>query len=197
MWAPETAPPPKPAPFSSVTHWSWDELCYEGRPLHVNKREAYLRYLDLPARTGEPFELAVTLPGESRAAERDTLESAGWTVTDPWVEVSTPEAYQGFIRRSRAEFCCAKQAYRDLHTGWISDRSAAYMALGRPVLAENTGFEDHVETGCGLLCFDNMEDAEAGVDEVSQHFDQHSRRARELASAYFDSAKVLPVILGC
>ena len=160
------------------------------------RSEAYLRYVDLPARTGAPFELAVVLPDEKLPAERQTLEAAGWKIIDPWREIASPEAYQAFIRRSRAELCCAKEAYRALHTGWISDRSAAYMALGRPVIADDTGFGSYIETGFGLLSVQGMEDAVSAVVEISRSYETHSRVARELASAYFDSRRVLPKILG-
>lgn len=83
--------------------------------------------------------------------EQMRLEDAGWRISNPWTMVPTPEAYQDFIRRSFAELCAAKEVHRTLKTGWISDRSAAYMALGRPVIADDTGFGEHVGRTDGLI----------------------------------------------
>ena len=196
MWTADVRPLDPSMPISSVTHWSWDELSFKGNPLHIGKREAYLRYVDLPARTGESFELAVVLPDKEIPAERQRLEAAGWKIIDPWREIGSPEAYQAFIRHSRAELCCAKEAFRVLNTGWLSDRSAAYMALGRPVIADDTGFRKYIETGRGLLSVQGIEDAVSAVIQISRDYETHSRIARELASAYFDSRRVLPKILG-
>jgi hypothetical protein len=82
-----------------------------------------------------------------------------------------------------------------MRTGWFSDRSACYLASGRPVLAEDTGFSDHLPTGRGLLCFSNLEEAVTGVAEIDGNFRQHMRAARELAEEYLSHQKQLPAML--
>src|ERR687896_216626 len=102
-----------------------------------------------------------------------------------------PARYQRYIKHSRGEFQCPKPIHKHLRTGWFSDRSAAYLASGRPVLAEDTGFSDHLPTGRGLLSFNNLEEAVAGVTEIDRNYPQHMRAARELAEEYLSSEKWL------
>jgi hypothetical protein len=112
----------------------------------------------------------------------------------------SPVKYQNYIQRSRAEFCCPKPFYKDFNTGWFSDRSVAYLASGRPVLAEDTGFAQHLPTGRGLVSFKSMTEAVAGVQEIDGNYPVHARVARELAEEYFNSQKWLPSMLsacGC
>jgi len=165
MW--EAAPDPGPeAPFSSVTQWTWEELSYHGRALSLSKREAYLRYVDLPAHTGRAFELAAFIGDKDPAHDREALRNGGWRIVDPHKVASTPEAYRGYLRASRGEISCPKPIFRELNTGWFSDRSVCYMALGRPVVAEDTGFGDAVPTGRGVLKFRDRDEAQAAVAEI-------------------------------
>ncbi len=107
----------------------------------------------------------------------------------------TPAAYREFIRASRAEFQCAKPVYRELGTGWLSDRSIAYLASGRPVLAEETGFSEALPVGHGLLAFRSLDEAATGVAEIDSAYEHHSRAARELSEAYFDSRRCLSAMI--
>jgi len=108
---------------------------------------------------------------------------------------ASPHAYRTYIQRSRAEISCVKPIYRELKSGWLSDRSVAYLASGRPVLAENTGFSDHLPVGEGLIAFNAMEEAVAGVEEIDAHYARHSSVARELVEEYFDSRRCLSAML--
>jgi hypothetical protein len=195
MW--ELRPDPgHEAPFSSVTHWTWGELWLEHRVLSISKRDAYLRYLELPQRVRRPFELAANIDDpEDEIGDRKLFEHHSWKLVDPWEVASSPLAYQSYIVRSRAEISCPKPVFRELKTGWFSDRSACYLASGRPVLAEDTGFSDHLPTGRGLLCFNSLEEAVAGVTEIDRNYPQHMRAARELAEEYLSSHKCLPSML--
>ncbi|HXW84554.1 MAG TPA: hypothetical protein VEJ86_09125, partial [Candidatus Binataceae bacterium] len=150
MWLREPDPGAE-APFSSITQWTWEELPFGGRTLSASKRAAYLAYAELPRHAGRSFELAANIGAEDPAQDRQTLRSGGWTLTEPHDVVATPELYREFIRRSRAELLCAKPIYRELNTGWFSDRSSCYLATGRPVLAEDTGFAAAIPAGHGLL----------------------------------------------
>jgi hypothetical protein len=194
MW--DVAPDPgEDAPFTSVTHWTWEQLWMDRRVLSVSKRDAYLKYLSLPQKTTRPFELAANIHPEDQTGDRELLLRYGWKLVDPHSVVSSPTDYQLYIGRSRAEFQCPKPIHRQLRTGWFSDRSACYLASGRPVLAEDTGFSDYLPTGLGLLCFDNVAEAIAGVAEIDGNYPKHMRAARELAEEYLSSRKWLPSML--
>ncbi len=194
MW--EAAPDPGPdAPFSSITQWSWEELLYHGRTLSLSKREAYLRYVDLPAHAGRAFELAAFIGDKDPAHDREALRNGGWRVVDPHKVANSPEAYRGYLRASRAEILCPKPIFRELNTGWFSDRSVCYLALGRPVVAEDTGFGDVVPTGRGVLKFRDSYEAQAAVAEIDRDYHLHSRSARALACDLFNSERQLRAML--
>ena len=193
-WKPCEDPGPT-APFTSVAHWNWDEVWFKGRVLSCSKREAYFNYLDLPSLAKRPFELAAYIHPEDPAGDDKALAERGWRLCNPYEVCPSPAGYRRYIQRSRAEFCCAKPIYHQLKTGWISDRSACYLASGRPVLAEETGFSDHFPTGRGLIAFKDMKQAVAGVEEIDSNYRPHSIAARELAEEYFDSRKCLTNML--
>lgn len=190
-----TPDPGEDAPFTSVTQWKWEQLELEGRTLSVSKRDAYVRYIALPKRAQRPFELAANIHPGDATGDRELLHEMGWKVESPHRIARSASSYQNYIKRSRAEFCCPKPIHTELKTGWFSDRSAAYLASGRPVLAEDTGFSEHLPTGRGLVCFNNLEEAIAGVAEIDRNYLQHMRAARELAEEYLDSQKRLPAML--
>jgi hypothetical protein len=194
MW--RAAPDPGPrAPFTSVTQWNWGELWLGDRVLSVAKRDAYLRYVELPRVSGRPFELAANIHPDDATGDRELLASHGWRLTDPHVVAASPARYRDYIARSRAEISCPKPIYRELGTGWFSDRSACYLASGRPVLAEETGFSEALPTGGGLVAFRDLDEARAGVAAIDADYERHSRAARELAEAYLDSRRVLESML--
>ena len=194
LWNREPDPGPS-APFSTITQWNWGELWLGERVLSISKREAYLRYLDLPRRTGRPFELAANIHPDDDTGDRELLQSHGWDPVHPHDVVGSPAAYQQYIARSRAEFLCPKPIFRELKTGWFSDRSVCYLASGRPVVAEDTGFSDHIPCGNGLLAFTTIEEAIASVEEIDRNYAHHVRAAREMAAELFDSRRSLETIL--
>ncbi len=183
------------SPFSSVTHWNWGELWLDDRILSISKRDAYLRYLQLPQRASGSFELAIQIHPDDRSGDRELLETHGWQLTDPWKVAASPEAYQSYLQHSRAEICCAKPIYQELRTGWFSDRSVAYLASGRPVLAEDTGYSAHLPTGMGIVAFNDLDGAVAGVADINDNYSQHTRAARELAESLFDARGCLEQML--
>ncbi len=194
MWQPAPDPGPRAA-FTSVTQWTWDELVWQGGLISVSKRAAYLEYLDLPRLADRPFELAANIGAADPARDRNLLREHGWRVADPHRVSASPAQYQQYIRGSRAEFMCAKPIHVAMKTGWFSDRSIAYLASGRPVLAQETGFSERLPTGRGLLGFRDMREAVAGVAEIDGNYEKHCRAARELAEAFFDSRKRLTELL--
>ena len=194
MW--EVTPDPGPlAPFTSVTQWTWEELWLDGRVLSVSKRSAYLKYARLPQLARRPFELAVNIGQNDITNDRELLRSCGWKVADPHEVTGSPSSYQQYIAGSRAEILCPKPIYRELKTGWFSDRSVCYLASGRPVIAEDTGFSERIPVGNGLLAFHNIEEAAAAVADIDSNYARHSRAARELAEEFFNYRRCLDVML--
>jgi len=194
MW--QATPDPGPtAPFTSVTQWTWEELAWQGALISVSKRAAYLEYLELPRLAGRRFELAANIGEADPTCDRELLERHGWSLADPHRTSGSPADYQRYIQASRAEFMCAKPIHVAMKTGWFSDRSIAYLASGRPVLAQETGFSERLPTGLGLLAFRDLAEAVAGVAEIDGNYARHSRAARELAESSFDSRKCLHALL--
>jgi len=192
MWKASQAGHADYAPFSSVTHWDWGgELPWEGRLLSISKRDAYLRYLDLPLRVDVPIELAVNLHWKDATGDRELLQKNNWRLVYPQTVGRSPSLYRRYVQRCGAELSCPKPVFRELRTGWFSDRSAAFLASGRPVLAEDTGFADHIPTGLGLVKFTNMYEAVSGIEEIASSYARHTKAARELAEEYFDALKTV------
>ena len=167
----------------------WDSYpspIYQGRHYGM-KSETFVHYLDMPQRCEAEFALA--LGGAS--APRAQLRKHGWHLHNPNEMVATPWDYQNFIQNSRGEFSVAKAGYVDSRSGWFSERSAAYLASGRPVVTQDTGFTAWLPSGQGLLAFNSIEEAQVACDEIYHHQEAHASAARALAEEYFDSRKVL------
>ena len=128
-------------------------------------------------------------------ADLETLEPHGWDAVSGEVESLTPEQYRTFIGRSRAEFGVAKHLYVEMRTGWFSDRSACYLASGRPVLVQNTGIDSWLPVGEGIVTFNTLEEAEAGIDLINVSYERHRHAARDIAASIFSTAKVLPALV--
>ena len=116
---------------------------------------------------------------------------------DPARVAASPATYRNFIQGSYAELGVAKAGYALSRCGWFSDRSACYLASGRPVLAQDTGFSRFLPTGDGLLAFSGVDDAAAAIENIAADYDRHAQAARGLAEEYFDAAKVLARLLDC
>ena len=132
-------------------------------------------------------------PGE--VADIAELDRFGWQRLDPVQVAGTPRAYQEFIQGSKAEFGIAKSGYVLSRCGWFSDRSLCYLASGRPVIAQDTGLQPYVPFGAGLFAFQSADDVLAAIDSLNGDYQKHRRAARDLAEEYFDSKKVLTVLL--
>jgi hypothetical protein len=183
------------AAFTSVATWRGDfgPIDYAGRR-HGLRVHEFRRFTDLPARTGQPFELALDIhPRETRDIQH--LEDHGWTLLDPLCAAGNPDAYRAFIQHSRAELMIAKSMYVSTRGGWFSDRSACYLASGRPVIAQDTGIRSLLPTGEGLLAFGDPDEAAAAIQAVAADPVRHARAARAVAEEYFDSDRVLGSLL--
>jgi hypothetical protein len=184
------------APFSTVSQWwgGYPPVYHEGEEYDGYKRTEFLRFLDLPALTGHPFELALSIhPGETEDTE--LLRRKGWQLRDAHDVARNFAAYRAFIQHACGEFSVAKPGYVKSNSGWFSDRSACYLAAGRPVVVRETGFSAFLPTGLGVLSFATVEDAAAAVKEVERNYPAHCRAAREIARQYFASEKVLGGLL--
>ena len=194
MWTPSPDPGPD-APVTSVTQWTWEHLWWGERMLSVSKRDSYIRYITVPTRVGRSFELAANIHPEDRTGDRDLLRRHGWRLVHPHDVAASPAAYRDYLRHSRAEFGCPKPIHRELRTGWFSDRSACYLASGRPVVFEDTGIGERLPAGAGLLLFRDLEQAVVALTEISQDWARHSRAARALAEEFLDGRRCLPAML--
>jgi hypothetical protein len=199
-WQPVVLPEwPAQAPrsdgsWTTVANWrGYGSIAHDG-VLYGQKAHSFRRFIDLPRRTRESFRPALAIhPAETRDLE--ALRANGWTFIDPATVAATPDAYQRFIWESKAELGIAKSGYAEARCGWFSDRSVCYLASGRPVVAQDTGFAQSLPTGDGLLAFNTVDDAHAAVEAVSAAYETHCRRARELAEAHFRSDDVLSALL--
>jgi hypothetical protein len=176
--------------YSTITTWSNKDknIVFRGDTYYWTKDREFERFLDLPRRRPSVrFELAARVGGDVPGR----LASNGWHQLDS-VEISTDAGrYRQYIQRSRAEFTAARDQYVRPRTGWFSDRSACYLAAGRPVITQETGFSKYVPSGEGLFGFATMEDVLAAVDSIEGDYRRHCRVAREIAAEYFAAEKVL------
>jgi hypothetical protein len=155
------------------------------------KAETLRPLVGLPRATGEPILLAV---GGSDAP-RPELEANGWTLADQERVSADPWTYEAFVRSSKAEFSVAKHGYVASRSGWFSERSALYLATGRPAVLEDTGFTEWLPAGEGVLAFSTPAQAAEAVGELDRRYDLHCRAARELVEAHFDARTVLASLL--
>jgi len=173
-----------------VMQWeSYPGIDYNNRHYGM-KSESFQDYLDLPAAAGAIFQLAVG--GEKANA---VLSSKGWSVLNPLEITRDPSAYENFLRQSKAEFGIAKHGYVVSRSGWFSERSAAYLACGRPVVVQDTGFSDWLAVGDGVLSFRSCEEALAAIDKINSRYQHPCEAAREIAEEFFDAKKLLPSLL--
>jgi hypothetical protein len=192
-WPPAAGPPRENA-YTSIGHWrSYGSI--EHRGIHYGQRAHSLRRLiDLPRRSPARFLLALGIhPDEKKDLE--ALEANGWELADPDLVAGDPSSYAEFVRGSRGELCVAKSGYVESRSGWFSDRSACYLASGRPVVAQDTGFGARLPTGEGLLSFETAAEAAAAVEAIASAPARHARAARELAEEHLDATKVLARML--
>jgi hypothetical protein len=189
LWAVEPGDPN--AAFTTIGNWSNFPDCEHEGQVYGHKDREFGPYFSLPADTGELMEMAIQAPPE--IGQR--LAAGGWRLADAEEVSKDPDAYQSYLRSSRAEFSVAKQAYVSTRSGWFSDRSAGYMAMGRPVVIQDTGFSDFLPCGEGLLPFRSPHEAIAAIRRLGQDYAAHCTAARAIAEDYFDANRVLTDVL--
>jgi hypothetical protein len=173
--------------FSTVMQWdSYPAREYQGRRYGL-KSDSFESFWDLPAKTGPVFELAL---GNAKAP-RASLQDKGWIIRDPIELTRDPWAYQDYIQASKGEFTVAKHGYVVSRSGWFSERSAVYLASGRPVITEETGFSDWIPTGAGVFSFCTPDEVLDAIEQIDSRYDFHCQAARDIAAEFFDSRGVL------
>ena len=184
-WVP--TPGPADGRYTTVLLWdSYDVREWQGHRWGMKSVEME-RVLDMPARCGHRFEMALGGP----TAPHNRLAALGWHTADPLAITCDPWDYQAYLRQSKAEFSVAKHGYVASGSGWFSERSASYMALGRPVVVQETGFSRHLPTGEGVLPFTTLDEAVAAVAEVDANYARHVDAARAVIESHFDARQVL------
>jgi hypothetical protein len=177
------------APYTTITTWhnKGKDLTYNGERFYWTKDREFEHFLDLPRRRRVGFELAAGVD----QAVLEKLHANGWRQRDSVDLSASAVTYREYIQRSRGEFTVARDQYVRPRTGWFSDRSACYLAAGRPVITQETGFSKFIPTGRGLFAFTTMDDVLAAVDAIESDYEAHSRAAREIAEEYFAAEKVV------
>ena len=179
--------------FTTIANWRQERrIRFAGETYEWSKHLEFLKILDLPERSAQPFELALTrCPDEHRLL----LAEHGWRVRDALRISADLDTYRRYITGSRGELTVAKDQNVRLRSGWFSDRSATYLAAGRPVVTQDTGFGNILPTGEGLFAFSSVEEAAEAIDAINGDYERHRRAAREIARAYFAHDVVLPALL--
>jgi GT2 family glycosyltransferase len=178
--------------FTTVANWkqAGHDLTFEGETYYWSKHREFHKHLVLPSRTRQPFELALSMSSiDAPAIER--LEKRGWRVTDALPISRDWDRYRDYIFQSRGEFTVAKDQNVRLKTGWFSDRSATYLAAGRPVITQNTAFDEILPTGEGLFAFLKTKEIVQAVARINADYARHSRAATAIAREYFSHDVVL------
>jgi hypothetical protein len=180
--------------FTTVGNWRqrWRDVTIDGEPYTWSKHHEFARVLDLPARTGARLELALA---GYRPSDEAVLTRAGWHVRTASSISADPDTYRSYVAGSLGEFTVAKDQNVRLRTGWFSDRSATYLAAGRPVITQDTGFGDVLPVGEGLLAFSTVEEAAAAVAEVEADPIRHGKAASAVAREHFEATSVLRHLL--
>ena len=177
--------------FTTVMSWSSRKpIVYQGEE-YGQKNVEFMRIINLPRRVGPVFEVAVA----AAKAPLDQFRAAGWRLVDPLQVTATVGSYRDYIEQSRGEFSVAVNLCVKSRNGWFSERTAKYLAAGKPAIVQDTGFPEFLPCGEGLFAFQTEDDAVAAVEKINADYERHCRAARRIAEEYFDSDKVLGDLL--
>ena len=194
FWRTESVPRPE-AVFTTVANWStrgFKDISWKGQTFLWSKAHNFIKFIEAPRVVGREFEIATDIKDKPTA---ELFQSKGWRLTDPYPLSESPELYRRYIRASRGEFTVSKENVVSLNTGWFSDRSACYLAAGRPVITQETGFTRYYGGDRGLFSFSTIEEIKEAESAIRLDYATHSRAAFEIACEYFEAEKVLRSLL--
>ena len=194
LWKTKRSPASAPV-FTSVANWSTSglkDISWRGERYLWSKSREFLRFVSAPAKAGETFELATNIKDSKT---RTKFQRNGWRLRCPLQMSVDYWLYRDYIQRSKGEFTVAKDQYVRLNTGWFSDRSACYLAAGRPVITQETGFTKNYGGKAGLLSFRSVGEIVDAVEEINRDYANHSRAAYDIAREFFEAEKVVKSIL--
>lgn len=180
--------------FTTIATWHnrGKDINFRGEVYHWSKHLNFLKIVDLPRRISQELELGVEIDNQK---ELEVFQRNGWILTNPLAVSYDMKEYQAYIANSRGEFTVAKDMVARTRSGWFSDRSVCYLAAGKPVVTQETGFSKYAPTGSGLFSFSSTEEVIAAFDAINSDYLTHSRAAREIASEYFAAEKLLGKLL--
>jgi hypothetical protein len=188
-------PPDAAAVFTTIANWNTSglkDIEWRGEKYIWSKSFEFLRFMDAPLRAKEPFEIATTIKDPATA---HNFRDHGWRLADPEQLSLDHHQYRDYVRRSKGEFTVAKDQYVRLRTGWFSDRSACYLAAGRPVITQQTGFTRQFGGNRGLFAFETLDEIAEAVRAINADPLLHQRAAFEIAAEYFEATQVLATLL--
>lgn len=192
-WKPDSSMNDPRAVFRTIATWRQsNDIMWNDETYTWSKDRQFLKFIDLPTRCQRAFELALACDDLHAIA---CLRSRGWKVVDALPLTKNIRPYRDYIAGSRAEFTVAKEQNTRLRTGWFSDRSASFLAAGRPVVTQDTGFGTQLPTGEGLFAFNTLDEIVAAVEAIEADYDRHSRAARQIAEEYFKAETVLAKVI--
>lgn len=198
LWSPhpEIIPPATEALYTSICNWSTSgkkDIVWRDSNYLWSKSLEFLKFVEAPKKSSEMFELATDIKEPN---EQQLFEKNNWRLILPHDLSTYWNQYRDYIINSKGEFTCAKDQYVRLHTGWFSDRSACYLAAGRPVITQETGFSKfYGEKKEGLIGFSTMEEIIEAARSIRADYKKHSRAALEIAREFFEAEKVLKSLL--
>jgi hypothetical protein len=194
LWRKDSPPPPG-ALFTTVANWNTSgrkDIDWRGEKYLWSKSLEFLKFVEAPSRSGEEFELATTI---NEAATRELFLRNRWCFVSPEAMSVDYNAYMSYLQNSKGEFTAAKDQYVRLNTGWFSDRTACYLAAGRPAITQETGFTKHYGGQRGLFSFRTLDEIPEAVRAINADYAAHCRAASEVAQEYFEAEKVLSSLL--
>lgn len=192
-WWDNVSPPSASAALTTIAGWkhAGKDVIWQGEAYRWSKHYEFLRFINLPSRSVLPLELALVAISPDQATQ---MRNHGWRIV-PSTSLAKPATYREYIRASLGEFTVAKDQNIRLRSGWFSDRSVCYLAAGRPVIMQDTGFGNALPTGEGLFAFSTEQEALAAIEAIAQDYARHSAAALEIAREYFDAERVLGELL--
>lgn len=186
---------PQATHFTTIGNYrqQGSDVEYKGEVYRWSKHHEWEKFLDLPRRVEQSFQVALKVDEQQ---DRRRLRAHGWQLRCPvGMSLDTFGAYPNYFRRSRAEFSVAKDQNVRLWSGWFSERDVCYLATGKPVVAQDTGFSDILPTGEGLFAVSTVDEAAAAVEAINRDYERQCRAAREIAREYFAADRLGPQLL--